>query len=147
MDKLTQIDIDHLYMSIFHQHTRYSYFYRKGKTVPDSVWDKTTDERLILENLIRMYKQYYKNQVQQIKHDIIRETEDNKNAFFTFDTGFYEDECRNNINHINKYLKKLQNARFNDILEYDFSKISEKIDNKFAGILLRPSMLNKFRSL
>lgn len=145
MSDISQSTLDHLYMQIYAQHTRYSYFNNQSSS--KGVWNKSGHEKGILDRYIELYKNYYRTQALKIRTQIESDKDYNVSSYLTYDPEYYVNLCNDRVEEITKYLVELDNLSYEDVLTKDLSSISSVIDNKFGTKILSPSMLDGLREL
>lgn len=143
MDTSEQKLVDFLYENIFAQKQRCDYF-NNMRVQSNSLWNKHTDEKKILDNLIEKYKDYYRNKIEEIKKKIQEQKEYNLNSYLTYNTEYYINRHNEQMEEINKYLTELNSKDIDFISKEKISSVSETIDNLFPNFMLSPTLLGKF---
>jgi hypothetical protein len=134
--------VDHLYNAIFVQYLRCNYFNFSGQQ-PNSVWNKHTDEKKILDTMVNTYKNFYKTKVEKLKTKLNDIKENNINSYLTYDKEFYVNEYTNRIKELDKYLIELDARTFVHIANDKLSSLSEALDLQFPGYLVNPTLLGQ----
>lgn len=135
--------VDHLYNAIFVQQLRCNYFNSIGKQTENSVWNKHSDEKKILDIIVDKYKNFYKTKVEELKTKLNDIKEDNINSYLTYDKDYYINEYNQRIDELNKYLVELDARTLDHITKDKLSLLSEALDLQFPGYLVNPTLLGK----
>ncbi len=135
--------VDYLYNAIFVQQQRCKYFNSNGKQSNNSVWNKYSDEKKILDIMVENYKNYYKNNVEELKTKLHNIKEANVNSYLTYDKDYYVNEYTKRIEELDKYLVELDKKSFEDISKNKLSYLSEELELQFPNYLPDPVLLGK----
>jgi hypothetical protein len=132
-----QLKLDLLYHSIYVQKLRYDTF---NAIQTSGVWNKSKDEKSILDQLIYEYKNYYLKKTDDLIKKLNDEKEYNITSYLTLSTEFYITKFNQEIEQIDTYLLKLKKIDHNNVLNTDLSIISADIDLKYFDFLLKPTI-------
>ena len=135
--------VDYLYNAIFVQKLRCDHFNSVGNYSNNSIWNKHSDEKQLLDKMVDQYKKYYKDTVEDLKtklHDI---KETNINSYLTYDNDYYVNKYIQRIEEIDKYLVELDAKTFDNIVKDNLSNVSVEIDSQFVGFMSVPTLLGK----
>lgn len=135
--------VDHLYNTIFVQKLRCKHFNSVGQHASNSVWNKHSDEKKILDKMVDQYKKYYKDKVEDLKtklHDI---KEANVNSYLTYDTEYHVNQYTQSVEELDKYLVELDAKTFDHVAKDKLSIVSKAIDAQFPGFMTVPTLLGK----
>lgn len=135
--------VDHLYNTIFVQQQRCDYFNSNGKQASNSVWNKYSDEKKILDIMVENYKNYYKTKVEDLKAKLHDLKETNVNSYLTYDKEYYMNEYTKRIEELDKYLVELDAKTLEHISRNKLSYLSETLEFQFPNYLLDPILLGK----
>lgn len=145
MNSNDQQFLDHLYGSIFVQQLRFNHF---NAIVPQpkstSIWNKSKDERELLNKLVDTYKQYYFNKAKELQVQLTVLKESYIASYLTYDTEFYIKQYNDRMSIIYKYMTELESKTVNDILNFKTSLISPDINTVFPSFMLDSSLIGKF---
>lgn len=137
--------IDQIYNAIIVQKLRYDHF---NSIIPNtskkSVWNKTNDEKIILQQLVNLYKDYYKNKAEELQLKIKEQKEYNMNSYLTYDPTYYEKNYTERKKELENYLNDLDDKNINDTLADKLNFVSIHIDTLFPGYMVTPTLFNKF---
>ena len=131
--------IDHLYNTIYTQQIRCDQFYN-GYQPTNSVWNRYTDEKKILDSLVHKYKKFYINKAEELKNKILEIKEYNTNSYLTYDLEFYINSYNNQLDQINKYISNVENINVELIKKDKLNSISKDLDLLFPGYLVSPTL-------
>jgi len=124
-----QYYIDQLYALISAQRLRYNHF---SIIIPQpsstSVWNKTSDEKSILDKMVDTYKGYYKVKCDELKTKLEEIKDYNTTSLLTYDVDYHINEYNARMEEIKKYLVDLENKTIEETFKDDLSKISENVD-------------------
>jgi hypothetical protein len=137
--------VDFLYENIFTQKLRCDYFNMGVQT--NSVWNKYTDEKQLLDNMVDKYKKYYQNKAEEIRKKLGEQKEYDITSYLTIDTDYYINQYNDRIEELEKYLVELECKTFDHIAKDKLSSISKKIDSLFPGYMVDPTLLGKLYEL
>lgn len=146
MDNNDQKLVDFLYEQIFVQQLRCNYFETLGQTTPNSVWNRVSDEKNILNIMITNYRQYYTDKAELIKIKLCELKEYNIASYLTYDKEYYVNLYNAQIETVNKYIVSIENKTMDHISTKKLSYISDDIDTLFNGFILNPTLLNKLQN-
>jgi len=135
--------VDHLYNTIFVQQLRCNHFNSVGQQVNNSIWNKHTDERKILDIFVDKYKNYYKTKVNDLKIKLHEMKDANINSYLTYDVDYHINTYNQHMSHLHKYLVELDAKTFDHIAKDKLSSISVELDIQFPGYLIDPTLLGK----
>jgi c-di-AMP phosphodiesterase-like protein len=138
-----QLLVDHLYNTIFIQNIRCNHFNSIGHQASNSVWNKHSDEKKILDNMVDNYKNYYKDMTEKLKTDLNDIKEVNINSFLTYDSEYHVSQYLQRVEEIDKYLVELDTKTFEHISKNKISYISDVINSQFPDCLIDPTLLGK----
>ncbi len=142
MNIVEQKLVDFLYENIFIQQIRCDHFNTVGAQ-PNSVWNKHTDEKKILNNMVEKYKKYYKNKAEEIKNKIEEQKEYNVSSYLTYNSEYYINQYNDRIEEINKYIVEIDSKSLDHIANDKLSSISDTIDKLFPNYIAEPTLLGK----
>ena len=134
--------VDHLYNIIFVQQLRFNHFNSVGQS-NNSVWNKHSDEKKILDTMVENYKNYYKTKVEDLKTKLYDLKEVNVNSYITYDKEYYVNEYKQRIEELNKYLVELDTKTLDHISKDKLSFLSEELELQFPDYLVDPVLLGK----
>lgn len=134
--------VDHLYNIIFVQQLRFNHFNSVGQS-NNSVWNKHSDEKKILDTMVENYKNYYKTKVEDLKTKLYDLKEVNVNSYLTYDKEYYVNEYNQRIEELNKYLVELDTKTLDHISKDKLSFLSEELELQFPDYLVDPVLLGK----
>lgn len=138
-----QYYIDQLYALISAQRLRYNHFYTIiPQPSTNSVWNRTSDEKSILDKMIDTYKGYYRSKCEELKTKFGEMKEYNTTSYLTYDADFYINEYNDRMEEINKYLVDLENKTIEETVKDDLTKISKNIDLLFCSFIADPQLRN-----
>ena len=146
MDNSDQQLVDILYENIYIQQIRCDYFNTIG-VQSNSIWNKHTDEKKILDNIIEKYKKYYHDKAEEIKNKLSEQKEYNVSSYLTYDTEYYINQYNDRVEELNKYQVELDTKTLDHIATEKLSSISETIDQMFPGYITDPTLLGKLFQL
>ena len=135
--------VDHLYNTIFVQQLRCNYFNSVGNQSNNSVWNKYSDEKKILDIMVEKYKNYYRIKAEDLKTKLYDMKEFNINSYLTYDKEYYLNEYNKRIDEINKYLVELNEKTIEHIFKDRLSCISDEVNIQFPDYLVDPVLLGK----
>jgi hypothetical protein len=135
--------VDYLYNTIFVQLLRCTHFESIGKQMTNSVWNKHSDEKKILEIMIDKYKNYYKTKVDTLKSQLEDLKEVNINSYLTYDSEFYINEYTKRMEELDKYLAELDSKTLEDISTTKLSNVSQVINFQYPGYFIDPTLLGQ----
>jgi hypothetical protein len=133
--------IDHLYNTVCLQKLRCDFFYN-GTIQANSIWNKYTDEKKILDITVNNYKNFYKNKVEELKTKVSELKEQNINSYLTYDTEYYINQYNSLMEDINKYCNELEEKTVDDLQKVKLSYISKNIEELFPNFTVNPVLLN-----
>jgi hypothetical protein len=134
--------VDHLYNIIFVQQLRFNHFNSVGQS-NNSVWNKHSDEKKILDTMVENYKNYYKTKVEDLKTKLYDLKEVNVNSYLTYDKEYYVNDYNQRIEELNKYLVELDTKTLDHISKDKLSFLSEELELQFPDYLVDPVLLGK----
>ena len=134
--------VDHLYSTIFVQLHRYNYF-DVAKLANNSVWNKKTDEKYILDDLVNKYKKYYKDKAELLKLKLYDIKQLHINSYLTYDEDYYISQYNQRIEEVNRYISDIDTKTLDYITKNRLSYISESITEQFPSFLVDPTLLGK----
>lgn len=136
--------VDHLFEQIFTQQSRMIHFDSISQRMSNnSVWNKSGDEKAILDMMVKKYKQYFINKVEKMKTKLNEIKENNVNSYLTYDPEYYINEYNERMGEINKYLTELDARTLDHLAKDKLSFVSEKIELLFPGFICDPTLLGK----
>ncbi len=135
-----QLKIDLLYNAVYLQIIRYKHF--EDKKIQAGFWNRSLDEREILNNYIKEYINCYRIKIPLIRKKIEEEKQYNTTSYFTYDVKYYENQYEKKMKEINEYEKKLGELDYKNILKTDLTKVSEEID-KYGIMPNKPNLFEK----
>ena len=133
--------IDHLYNAVCLQKLRCDYFYHTNQQ-PNSVWNKYTDEKKMLDINIISYKNFYKNKVEELKTKVTELKEQNINSYLTYNTEYYINQYNSLMEDINKYCVELETKTIENIQKEKLSYVSKNIEEIFPNFMVNPLLLD-----
>jgi hypothetical protein len=131
--------IDCLYNNIYLQEIRCNKF-RTGIQA-NSVWNKYTEEKKILDTLIEKYKNFYKNKAQELKSKLFEIKENNIKSYFTYDSEFYTKKYDEQMSEITKYISEIDTQTLESIKKTKLNFISKDINDLFPSYIVIPTLL------
>jgi hypothetical protein len=135
--------VDHLYNTIFIQQLRCNHFNSVGQLSSNSIWNKHSDEKQILDKMVEKYKNYYKTKIDILRYQLNDLKEANVNSYLTYDTEYHINEYNKRIKEINKYIIELDAKTLDHFSKDKLSVVSEAIDQQFPGYLVDPTLLGQ----
>jgi hypothetical protein len=138
-----QLLVDHLYNTIFIQHMRCDHFNSVGPQVRNSIWNKHSDEKKILDNMVDKYKNYYKDMAEKLKIHFNDVKEVNINSYLTYDAEYHISQYTQRMEEIDKYIVHLDAKTFDHISKEKLSYISDVINSQFPDYLIDPTLVGK----
>ena len=135
--------VDHLYNAIFVQQLRCNHFNATGQQASNSVWNKYSDEKKILNSMVDKYKNYYKTKVDDLKSKLHDLKEVNVNSYLTYDTEYYVNDYNKRMEELDKYLVELDAKTLDHITTEKLSTMSEAIEQQFPEYLKDPVLLGQ----
>ena len=143
MSNLDQQLVDCLYNAIYVQKLRFNYFNGVGTQVKNSVWNKHSDEKLLLDITVHKYKNYYKEKINNMKLELEKTKETNIASYMTYDTEYHINLYNQQVEKLDKYLVELENKTFEQISTEKLSIVCEEIDYLFPNYLVDPTLIGK----
>ena len=131
--------IDCLYNNIYLQEIRCNKF-RTGIQA-NSVWNKYTEEKKILDTLIEKYKNFYKNKAQELRSKLFEIKENNIKSYFTYDSEFYTKKYDEQMSEITKYISEIDTQTLESIKKNKLNFISKDINDLFPSYIVTPTLL------
>jgi hypothetical protein len=138
-----QLLVDHLYNAIFVQNIRCDHFNTLIPQASNSIWNKFSDEKRILDNMVDNYKNYYKNKVKALKTELHNVKEANINSYLTYDADYYVSQYTQSIEEIDNYLANLERKTFDHISKEKLSNISDALNIQFPDYLVDPTLIGQ----
>lgn len=135
-----QYKIDVLFNTIYTQLIRYKYF--EVKKIPVGLWNKSLDEKFILEKYIKEYTNCYLTFVNKLEQKIKDDKEGLNNSYFllTSSKKSYEDQYDKYLSDIDVYKKNLEKINEDNVLKTDLSTINQQLDN-YMILPKKPTLL------
>jgi hypothetical protein len=133
--------VDYLYNAIFSQQLRCAHLNSVVGQQINSVWNKHTDEKKILDKMVDRYKNFYKEKIELLKTHFHIIKEYNVNSFLTYDRAYYISKYNQHIEELDKYLIELELKTLDTISKEKLSSISEEIDIICPYYLVDPTLL------
>lgn len=140
MSNIDQTLVDFLFNQIFTQYVRYEYF-STPNIQHNSIWNKSNDEKNILEDTIKLYKKYYSDKAEELKIKVSEQKEANITSYLTYDTEYYVNQYNDRMEEINKYLVNLENKSNEDIMKEKLNSISPALDTLFPNYMPYPVLI------
>lgn len=141
MSNRDQLLIDHLYNTFCLQKLRCDYFYNINQQ-PNSIWNKYTDEKKILEITINNYKNFYKKKIEELKIKVTELKVQNINSYLTYNTEYYINQYNSLMEDINKYCVELEIKTVENIQKEKLNYVSKNIEELFPNFMVNPLLLN-----
>ena len=145
MNSNDQQFLDQLYGSIFVQQLRYNHF---NAITPQprstSIWNKSKDERELLQKLVDTYKQYYYNKAKELQVKLTTLKESDITSYLTYNTEYYINQYNDRMSTIYKYITELETKTTDDILNTKMSLVSPDINTVFPSFMADSSLVGKF---
>lgn len=141
MNNYDQQLIDQLFNMICTQKIRYDHFKSTFHSNNNSVWNKYSDEKRILDFLIEKYKLFYKNKALELQKIIIETKDVNIKSYLTYDISYYIKLHENQLKQINEYISKIENLTLDIILKEKINSISTEIDLLFPSFIISPTLI------
>ena len=135
--------VDHLYNTIFVQKHRCDHFDFGCKNATNSIWNKYTDEKKILDNMVEKYKKYYKDKAEELKPKLHVIKESNINSYLTYDKEYYTQQYNKQIEDLNKYIEEVDSKTLDHITKEKLSNIPESLSLFFPGYMIDPTLLGR----
>ena len=135
--------VDYLYNTLSTQKLRCDYFNLTGEQAHNSIWNRYSDEKKILDKMVDQYKKYYSDKVEEMKIDITTIKNHNINSYMTFDPEYHINQYNERMEEINKYLVELEMKNVNHIIVDKISSVSKSIDTEYPNYFANPSLLGK----
>ena len=135
--------VDHLYNTIFVQLHRYNYFNSVPNLSNNSIWNKKTDEKYILDDLVNKYKKYYKDKAELLKLKLYDIKQLHINSYLTYDVDYYISQYNQRTEEVNRYISEIDTKTLDHITKNRLSYISESINEQFPSFLVDPTLLGK----
>lgn len=134
--------VDHLFEQIFVQKLRCTHFDTINPNLSsNSVWNKSSDEKAILELTINKYKKYYQDKIEELKKVLSDKKDYDVSSYLTYDSEYYVNEYNDRSEEIKKYLVELETKTFEDISTKDLTIVSEKITALYPDFMCKPTLL------
>ena len=134
--------VDHLFEQIFVQKLRCTHFDTINPNLSsNSVWNKSSDEKAILELTINNYKKYYQHKIEELKNVLTERKEYDVSSYLTYDTDYYVNEYNDRNEEIKKYLVELETKTFEDISTNDLTIVSEQLTAMYPTFMCKPTLL------
>lgn len=134
--------LDYLYGQMHAQKVRLDIF--EQVNIPKkSCWNKSCDEKRILNAWIDSYKLLYKTQIAELVKKMEADKDRNVNSVFTYDTNYYQQNFIIMMGYVNNYLERLGKMKIDELLTTDLSSISKEVDELYPDVLLKPTLLQK----
>lgn len=144
MNNIDQKTVDFLYEQIVGQQLRCDYFDRIGNIAPNSVWNKTSDERAILQMFVNNYKRYYLDKAEEIKKKLEEIKEYDISSYLTYDTEYYVNKYNSRMEEVNRYIVEVNAKDTESVLKDKLGFISDEISLLFPDIMTDPILIGKF---
>lgn len=135
--------VDHLYNTIFVQKQRCDHFDFACKHATNSIWNKYTDEKKILDNMVEKYKKYYKDKVELLKTKLHDMKEANINSYLTYDKEYYTQQYIKYMEEVNKYLVELDGKTLDHVTKDKLSTLPESLNSCFPSYMVDPTLLGR----
>lgn len=135
--------VDYLYNSIFVQKLRCDHFNSSGLKNSNSIWNKHSDEKKILDIMVNNYKNFYKIKVDELKAILNTIKEDNVNSYLTYDKEYYVNDYSQRIEELDKYLVELDARTLDNVTTDKLNSLSKALDVQFPDYLKTPTLLGK----
>lgn len=140
--------VDHLYSSIFSQWRRYNYFDKSGSSKPTtSVWNKSADERRILDAFIEHYKKFYVTRAEALLVTLETDKDAALASYLTYDPTSYIAQFASDSVELDSYIKMVNAVTIDDVCTKDLTSISESIDYTYPAYMTAPTLLGKLHLL
>ena len=134
--------VDHLFQQIFVQKLRCTHFNTiNPKPSSNSVWNKSSDEKAILELTINNYKKYYQNKIEELKKILSDKKDCDVSSYLTYDSEYYVNEYNDRNEEIKKYLAELETKTFEEISTKDLTIVSEQLNVLYPNFISKPTLL------
>lgn len=144
MNSTDQQYIDLLYGQIFGQHLRYTHYNAISPQPPStSVWNKTKDEKIILDNFVEKYKNYYIRKIKDLKSKLKDLKEHNVNSYLTYDADYYVKEYIQRTEEVDKYILELEVKTVDTILSSKLGFEPEWLKVLYPDFMLNPSLIGR----
>jgi len=105
------------------------------------VWNKSSDEKAILELVINKYKKYYQDKMEELKNILNLKKDYDVSSYLTYDTEYYLNEYNDRNEEIKKYLVELETKTFEDISTKDLTIVSEQLCALYPNFICKPTLL------
>jgi hypothetical protein len=135
--------VDVLYENILSQNIRSDYFRLTGSYSANSVWNKHTDEKRILDIMVNKYKKYYLDKTVEIRDKLEEIKHHNISSYLTFDVDYYINQYNDRIEEVDKYVVQLEYKTIDDIINDKLSFVSAEIDMLFPNFMATPTLFGK----
>ena len=134
--------VDYLFEKIFVQKLRCTHFDTINPNLSSaSLWNKSSDERVILKLATFKYKKYYQDKIEELKTLLTEKKDYDVSSYLTYDTEYYSNEYNDKNEEINKYLVELENKTFEQISKDDLSIVSESLTALYPNFMCKPTLL------
>lgn len=134
--------VDHLFEQIFVQKPRCTHFDTINPNLSsNSVWNKSSDEKAILDLTLNKYKKYYKDKMEELKNVLSVKKDYDISSYLTYDTEYYVNEYNDRNEEIKKYLVELETKTFEDISNQDLTNVSEQLNALYPNFMCKPTLL------
>lgn len=130
--------VDFLFNNILVQQLRYEHF-NTIKQHPNSVWNRSKDEKVVLDIMTQKYKDFYSSKADQIIIKLNEIKEANISSYLTYNRDYYVNQHKSLTDEVKKYKEEL----YNKPITIKHSIISENIDKLFPGFITDPTLLDK----
>ena len=130
--------VDHLFEQIFVQKLRCTHFDTINPNLSsNSVWNKSSDEKAILELTINKYKKYYQDKMEELKNVLTVKKDYDVSSYLTYDAEYYVNEYNDRNEEIKKYLAEKNYIQFLKSIEKTICKttFTRKLIQKFNNNL------------
>lgn len=134
--------VDYLFEQIFIQKLRCNHFDTINPNISsNSVWNKSRDEKAILELTLNRYKKYYKDKMKELENILLVKKNDNISSYLTYNTKYYTDEYNDRNKEIKKYLVEIETKTFEDISKQDLTNVSDHLNDLYPNFMCKPTLL------
>jgi len=134
--------VDHLFEQIFVQKLRCNHFDTIAPNLSsNSVWNKSSDEKAILELVINKYKKYYQDKIEELKNVLTVKKDYDVSSYLTYDAEYYVNEYNDRNEEIKKYLVELETKTFENISTEDLTIVSDQLCALYPNFMCKPKLL------
>jgi len=142
--EIEQSKVDILYNGILLQKIRYDHFKSVAPTTqPISIWNRSNDEKKMLDILIEKYKSYYINKAEELKVKLAEIRDYNTSSYMTYNKSYYLTEYTTRFDEVNRYIEHIRAKTIIEILNDKLGIVSEHIESMFPRYMANPTLIGE----